>query len=87
MSKSKHQEVSVPGVEVEGPDAHSGHVGVILLPDVEVDLHWEGGIEIGSVKWAVHNLLGSVQDKREVFLGIGLRKRYQFQVDDVGLEE
>ena len=39
MSKSKHQEVSVPGVEVEGPDAHGGHVGVVLLPDVKVDLH------------------------------------------------
>ena len=39
MGESKHKEVSVSRIEVEGPDAHSGHVGVILLPDVEVDLH------------------------------------------------
>ena len=72
MGEPEDQEVGVAGVEVQGADAHGGQVGVVPLPDVEVDLDREGGVEIGPVQGAVHNLLGSVHNEGEILLRIGL---------------
>ena len=87
MGEPEDQEMGITGIEVQGADAHGGQIGVVLLPDMEVDLNREGSIEVGPVEGTVHNLLGPVHNEGEILLRIGLSKRHQFQVDDAGLEK
>ena len=57
---------------MQGMDAHGGQIGMILLPDVEIGGNGKGGVEIGPMQGAVHDLLTSMNDEGEIFLRVSL---------------
>ena len=57
---------------MQGMDAHGGQIGMILFPDVEIGGNGKGGVEIGPMQRAVHDLFASMNDEGEIFLRVSL---------------